>query len=311
MKNSKHRSSRGMLLTLFALLTVAVVSINVRSQGAPDFSKVEIKTTKLANNFYTLEGQGGMVGILTGPDGVFVVDTQFAPLTPKLLAAIKQLSTAPIKFVVNTHVHGDHTGGNENFAKAGATILARENLRERLIHPAPGANGAPGMSAPQGALPVITYDAPVKVHMDGEEVVLIPVPRAHTDGDTMVLFRSADVVMSGDFYRSVGYPNIDRANGGSLNGMIDGLGALAGLAGPNTRIVPGHGAMVNRTAVVAHRDMILAVRDRVAKMIQDGKSSDEVIAAHVTSDYDSKIPEVGTTADRFVGQVYAELKAAK
>jgi cyclase len=311
MKNSKNRSSRGLLPTLFALLTIAAVSVNLHSQGAPDFSKVEIKTTKLANNFYTLEGQGGMVGILTGPDGVFVVDTQFAPLTPKLLAAIKQVSTGPVRFVVNTHVHGDHTGGNENFAKAGATILARENLRERLIHPAPGANGAPGMSAPQAALPVITYDAPVKVHMDGEEVVLIPVPRAHTDGDTMVLFRNADVMMSGDFYRSVGYPNIDRANGGSLNGMLDGLGALAGLAGPNTKIVPGHGAMVNRTAVVAHRDMILAVRDRVAKMIQDGKSSDEVIAAHVTSDFDSKIPEVGTTADRFVGQVYAELKAAK
>lgn len=311
MKTSMHRSSRCLLPALFALLTIAAFSISLHSQGAPDFSKVEIKTTKLANNFYTLEGQGGMVGVLTGPDGVFVVDTQFAPLTPKLLAAIKQVSSGPVRFVVNTHVHGDHTGGNENFAKAGATILARENLRERLIHPAPGANGAPGVSAPQGALPVITYDAPVKVHMDGEEVVLIPVPRAHTDGDTMVLFRNADVVMSGDFYRSVGYPNIDRANGGSLNGMLDGLGALAGLAGPNTKIVPGHGPMVNRTAVVAHRDMILAVRDRVAKMIQDGKSSDEVIAAHVTSDYDSKIPEVGTTADRFVGQVYAELKAAK
>ena len=297
---------------MVAALATMVMASGARAQGQQDFSKVEIKTNKVSNNFYTLDGQGGTIGVLTGPDGVFQVDGQFAPLSEKIAAAIRQISGgSTAKFLVNTHVHGDHTGGNENFAKAGATILARENLRERLIHPAPGANGAPGVSAPQGALPVITYDAPVKVHMDGEEVVLIPVPRAHTDGDTMVLFRNADVVMSGDFYRSVGYPNIDRANGGSLNGMLDGLGALAGLAGPNTKIVPGHGPMVNRTAVVAHRDMILAVRDRVAKMIQDGKSSDEVIAAHVTSDYDSKIPEVGTTADRFVGQVYAELKAAK
>jgi glyoxylase-like metal-dependent hydrolase (beta-lactamase superfamily II) len=146
--------------------------------------------------------------------------------------------------------------------------------------------------------------------MDGEEIDLIPVPRAHTDGDTMVFFHNANVIMSGDFYRAVGYPNIDRANGGSLNGMIDGLGALIGLAGPNTKIVPGHGATVNREAVMAHRDMILVIRDRVAKMIKEGKTAEEVIAAHVTSDYDSKVPEVGTTADRFVGQVYAELKAA-
>jgi cyclase len=310
MKNTKVRISRGLLPSVCALLFVAAVSVTALAQ-APDFSKVQIKTTKLANNFYTLEGQGGTLGVLTGPDGVLVVDTEFAPLSGKLLAAIKQVSPAPIRFVVNTHVHGDHTGGNENFAKAGATIFARENLRERLIHPAPGANGAPGTPAPEGALPVVTYDAPVKIHMDGEEAVLIPVPRAHTDGDTMVLFRNADVIMSGDFYRSVGYPNIDRANGGSLNGMLDGLGALIGLAGPNTRIVPGHGATVDRTSVVAHRDMILAIRDRVAKMLQEGKTSDEVIAAHVTSDYDSKVPEVGTTADRFVGQVYAELKAAK
>ena len=319
MKNTKIRSLCGLLPSIFAALFIAAVSVNVQGQGAApaaapaptDFSKVEIKTTKLANNFYTLEGQGGTIGVLAGPDGVLVVDTEFAALTGKIVAAIKQVSTAPVRFVINTHVHPDHTGGNENFAKLGATILAREELRERMIHPAPGANGAPGIPAPQGALPMVTYDRPVKFHLDGEEVDLIPVPRAHTDGDTMVLFRNADVVMSGDFYRAVGYPYIDRANGGSLNGMLDGLGALIGLAGPNTKIVPGHGATVDRAAVAAQRDMILVIRDRVAKLIQEGKTADEVLAAHVTSDYDAKVPLAGTTADRFIGAMYAELKAAK
>ena len=211
------------------------------------------------------------------------MDTEFAPLTGKIVAAIKQVSTAPIRFVINTHVHGDHTGGDENFGKLGATIFAREELRERLMHPAPGANGAPGTPMPAIGLPMVTYEGPLKFHMDGEEVDAIPVPRAHTDGDTMLRFRAADVVMCGDFYRAVGYPNIDRANGGSLNGMLDGLGALIGLAGPHTKIIPGHGATVDRAAVIAHRDMILVLRDRVDKLVQKGKTLDEVIAGDLTS----------------------------
>ena len=309
MKISFNRRSCGVFSALFALLFIVAVSAN--AQAPIDFSKVEIKTTKVANNFYTLEGQGGMVGVLAGPDGVLLVDTQFAPLTDKLVAAVKQVSTSPIRFVINTHVHGDHTGGNENFGKLGATIFARGELRDRLIHPAPGANGAVVKPSPEAALPMVIYSGPVTFHMDGEEVDLIPVPRAHTDGDTMVHFHMADVIMTGDFYRSVGYPNIDRVNGGSLNGMLDGLGAVVALAGPNTKIIPGHGPTVDRTAVAAQRDMILVLRDRVAKLVQQGKTAEEVLAAHPTADYDAKIPMVAQTADRFIGQLYAELKAAK
>lgn len=280
-----------------------------QAQGQQDFSKVEIKTTKLANNFYTLDGQGGTIGVLTGPDGVFMVDDQFAPLTGKIVAAVKEVSNgAPIKFLVNTHVHGDHTGGNENLGKMGVTILARENLRNRLMHPNPAANGTPGVPAPAVALPVITYNGLVTFHMDGEEVQLIPIPAAHTDGDTMVRFVNDDIIMTGDFYRSIQYPNIDRANGGSLNGMIDGLGQVIARSGPNTRIVPGHGPMVDRTAVMAHRDMILAIRDRVAKLVEQGKSQDEVLASKPTADYDSKVPNSAETTQRFVTQLYAELK---
>lgn len=289
------------LMPTFALLAIPAF---VQAQGQQDFSKVEIKTQKITNDFYTLEGQGGTIGVLTGADGVFQVDGQFAPLSEKIASAIKQVSGGhTARFLVNTHVHGDHTGGNANFAKMGATILARTELRDRL---------AQTPNTPAEALPMETYDNQVTLHMDGETIELIPIRRAHTDGDTLVHFVNNDILMTGDYYRSLGYPNIDRNNGGSLDGMLRGLAITASLAGPNTKIIPGHGTTVDRNAVIAHRDMILVLRDRVAKMIQEGKSQDEVIAAKVTSDYDSKVPGgAGMTADRFIGQLYAELKAKK
>ena len=304
----KIRKTRHPLILLVALLTMGVAG---RAQNAPDFSKVEIKTTKLTGSFYTLEGQGGTIGILVGPDGILMVDSQFAPLSQKILAAIRQVSNQPIRFLIDTHVHPDHTGGNENFAKMGAVIFAREELRERLIHPAPAANGTVPAGAPAAALPVVTYESPVTFHMDGEEARLIPIPRAHTDGDTLIFFPNNDVIMCGDFYRSIQYPNIDRANGGSLNGMLDGLGILVGLAGPNTKIVPGHGPVVGRAEVIAARDMILAIRDRVAQMVAQGKTQEEVLAAHPTADYDAKVPNSKETTERFLTQLYAELKPAK
>ena len=283
----------------------------VHAQGAPDFSKVEIKATKIADAFYTLQGQGGTIGVLIGPDGVFMVDTQFAPLSEKIAAANKQLTPQPIKFIVNTHVHGDHTGGDANFGKMGATIISREELRFRLAHPNPQANGQPGVPMPAAGLPKQTYRDRLTLHMNGEEVQLIAIPRAHTDGDTMVYFPGLDIIMTGDFYRSIQYPNVDRANGGSLQGLIDGLGAVVGRAGPNTKIIPGHGPTVDRNAVSAHRDMVIAVRDRVSPLVDQGKTEDEVVAAKVTADLDARIQEPGTTAERFVRQVYAEVKASR
>src|SRR6059036_3836368 len=204
---------RGML-TAAVMTIVAVASVSLIAQQ--DFSQVQIKTTKIAANFYTLEGSGGTIGVLAGPDGVLMVDAQFAPLTDKIVAAIKQISDGRIRFLVNTHVHGDHTGGNENLGKLGVVILARPELRARLVKPSPGANGAVPPSAPAAALPVVTYNGPVTVHMNGEEIRLVPVPVAHTDGDTMVFFPGQNVLMMGDYFRTVGYPNIDRVNGGTL-----------------------------------------------------------------------------------------------
>jgi len=210
-----------------AILGIALMVLGGAAHAQqPDMSQVQIKTTKIAGNFYTLDGQGGTIGVLSGPDGVLMVDAQFAPLSDKIVAAIKQISDGRIRFLINTHVHGDHTGGNENIAKQGATIFARENLRARLMKPAPAANGQPAPPAPPMAVPVVTFDAPITFHMNGEDVQLIPVPVAHTDGDTMVYFPNANVIMTGDFYRSTGYPNIDRANGGTMNGMLAGFDAI-------------------------------------------------------------------------------------
>jgi len=299
------------ILSVFALMAVC-------ANAQQDFSNVQIKTNKISNNFYTLDGQGGTIGLLAGPDGVFMVDAQFAPLHDKIMGAIRQITAAPVKYVVNTHVHGDHTGGNEAMGKEGATILARGSLRNRLMRPAPGANGQATPPTPAPGLPLITYSANSQLafHMNGEDIQLIPIPDAHTDGDTMVRFVQNDVIMTGDFFRSVQYPNIDRANGGSLNGMINGLGQIIARSGPNTKIIPGHGPTVDRNAVVVHRDMMLAVRDRISKMMREGKSEADIVAAKPWADFDSKVPQsdakVGNTnttvSQRFATQVFAELR---
>ena len=289
------------------ILLGAAFSTLAFAQGT-DYSKIQIKTNKVGGNLYTLDGSGGTIGVLAGPDGVFMVDSQFAPLSDKIMAAVKQISDKPIRFMVNTHVHGDHTGGDENFGKAGVAIIARDELRYRLAHPAPGANGQPGTPTAPVGLPMITYEGQLSFHMNGEDIQLFAIPSAHTDGDTLVYFPAEDTLMTGDYFRSVGYPNIDRANGGSLKGMLDGIGFTIGKCGPNTKVIPGHGPTTDRAGLVAHRDMILAIRDKVAVLVKEGKSSADVVAAHPTADYDSRIPQAKETSDRFVNQLYAEIK---
>jgi len=280
------------------------------AQNGPDFSKVEIKTTQLAPDFWTLEGQGGTISVLAGPDGILLVDSQFAPLTDKLVAAIRRFSDKPIRFLVDTHVHPDHTGGNANFAKLGATIFARDQLRYRLEHPNPAADGTPGKPAPEQALPVVTYNASLSIHIDGEDVRLLPVVAAHTDGDTVVSFPGHDILAVGDIFRSFGYPFADLASGGSLAGILEGLSEILDRAGPATKIIPGHGPIVDRNAVIAQRDLILAVRGKVQKLVDQGQTLDQVIAAHPTAEFDARIPgATPQTADRFVRWVYAEVAA--
>jgi glyoxylase-like metal-dependent hydrolase (beta-lactamase superfamily II) len=314
------------------VVAAAAISLTTWVQGQGiDYGKIEILTEKIAPNLYMLAGSagadpghqdaaGGRIGVLAGPDGIFMVDAQYAQITDKVVAAIKKISPEPIRFLVNTHVHPDHTAGNANFVKMGALLFAREELREEMLRP-PARPGA-GNAAPAGdpaRLPVVTYGMgdPVKLRLNGEIVDLIPVRAAHTGGDTMIRFENADVIMIGDFYRNYGYPFIDTNNGGTLKGALEALDVTMKLAGPNTKLIPGHGTVINRADIVPYRDMILGVQARVQQMISQGKSEQEVLAAKVTAPYDAKVPGgllpagTGTSADRFVSMVYAQLKGGR
>jgi len=317
-----------MRLPLAPLLFAAgSFATHVAGQGI-DYAKIEILTEKLAPNLYMLSGSagadpahedaaGGRIGVLAGPDGVFMVDSQYAQLTDKVLAAIRKISPEPIRFLVNTHVHPDHTAGNASFVKMGAVLFAREELREELDRPP--ANAAQTTARDPARLPVVTYGMgdPVKLRIDGEIVDLIPVRAADTGGDTMIRFENADVIMIGDFYRNYGYPFIDVNNGGTLKGALEALDQTMKLAGPNTRLIPGHGTIIHRTDIVPYRDMILDIRARVQQMIDQGKSEQEVLAAKLTASYDAKVPGGqlpaggGTSADRFIRMVYSQLKSSQ
>src|SRR5882672_1134735 len=323
------KSARRSSLVVLAALAL---SVNGRAQGpGTDYSKIEILTEKIAPNLYMLSGSagvdpghqdaaGGRIGVLAGPDGIFMVDAQYAQLTDKVVAAIRKISSEPIRFLVNTHLHGDHTAGNANFVKMGALLLAREELREGMARPpAPSPTGSPVPARDPARLPVVTYGMgdPVKFRLNGEIVDLIPVRAAHTGGDTMIRFENADVIMIGDFYRNYGYPFIDTNNGGSLKGALEALDATMKLAGPDTKLIPGHGTIINRTDLIPYRDMILAVQAKVQQMIAQGKTQQEVLAAKVTAPYDGKVPGgllpagAGTSADRFVSMVYLQLKGGR
>src|ERR1700722_19864271 len=308
----------------FSLVVVAIsFTALIRGPGI-DYAKIEILTEKVAPNLYMLsgsagadpghqDGAGGRIGVLAGPDGIFMVDSQYGQITDKVVAAIRKISPEPIRYLVNTHLHIDHTGGNANFVKMGALLFAREELREEMSRPAPSAAG--NSARDPARLPVVTYGLgdPVKLRLNGEIVDLIPVRAAHTGGDTMIRFENADVIMIGDFYRNYGYPFIDTNNGGTLKGALEALDATMKLAGPNTKLIPGHGTIINRTDIVPYRDMMLAVQAKVQQMIREGKSEQEVLAAKVTAPYDAKVPGgllpagAGTSADRFVSMVYSQL----
>ena len=316
----------GLVGSVGAVLVLMTTSLETRapsSQTAPPsapaapqttgfgipIEQVQIKTTKISSNFYTLEGRNNS-GVLVGPDGVFLVDSQEAELAEKLEAAIKQISDGRIRFLVNTHVHLDHTGGNGHFGRMGVVLMAREELRARLAQHNLSAGGVPEWRppAPVVALAMVAYRGLTTVRMNGDEVRLIPVRFAHTDGDTLVHFMVADVLMMGDVFRMSGFPNIDRNNGGTVKGTIAALGTAIDAIGPNTKVVPGHGVVADRAMLFATRDMMIAVRDRVAQLVRQGKTPEQVVAAKPTSDYDAYVPGgTASNADRFVRQIYAEL----
>ena len=252
-----------------------------------------------------LEGQGGNITVAVAKDGIIMVDGQYAPLHDKIKAAITAVSNQPIKYLVNTHYHPDHTGGNELFARDGVTIVAQDNVKIRLqAGTTNGLTGAKTPPAPPGALPTDTYTNFSKIRLNGRVADLKHIANAHTDGDTYVWFKTANVLSTGDTFTTGRYPNIDFANGGNIKGMIAATDAYLKLINARTKIVPGHGPLADRAALIEYRTMLVTARDRMEKLVKDGKSEDDAVAAKPFADLDAKWAPTDLAAKNFIRVVY-------
>jgi glyoxylase-like metal-dependent hydrolase (beta-lactamase superfamily II) len=277
-----------------------------------DLEQVRIETIPLAAGLHMLVGQGGNLVVSTGADGPVLVDDQFAPLAPKIEAAVRALQDRPVRFVINTHWHGDHTGGNEPFGKAGALIVAHENVRRRMsTTQLIAAFGREVPPSPAAALPVVTFDDGVTLHWNGEEIAVEHVAPAHTDGDALVWFRKADAVHTGDTYVAGTFPLVDVSSGGSLAGIIASAERVLAQAGPETTIIPGHGPLSNAAELRAWREMLVTVQARVNAALAAGKSLEAFRAEQPLADLAPQYGKGWLDADRFLAIVFSDLSRAR
>ena len=290
------------------LAMALAAAVPAAAQQQQDFSQVEIKAEKVTEGVYMLTGRGGNIGLSVGKSGSFLVDDQYAPLTDKILAVVKSVSPEPVRFLVNTHWHGDHTGGNENMGKAGVFIVAHENVRQRMSKEHFNAvfkSTTP--PSPEGALPVVTFGDGVTFHWNGDEIRVYHVPPAHTDGDSVVHFVKADVVHMGDLFFNGGFPFIDTSSGGKVDGVIAAADRVLAAISEKTRVIPGHGPLATKADLLAYRDVVKSVRDRVAKLKAEGKTRDAAIAAKPTAEFDAKWGQGFIKGDVLTGLVFDSL----
>jgi len=298
---------------LVAASLIALSRLPAIAQQPIDYSKFDIRTTDLGHGVYLLGWQGGDSLILVGDEGILLVDTSVAPMGDKIRAAIARVSNKPIKVIINTHAHHDHIGANEAMAKGGALIVAHDNLRDRMTKGFTALNQTIP-PAPPAALPAVTYADAMTIHFGGETVQLFHPSRAHTDSDTLVYFRRANVFhASGTIGGEGGYPFFDIASGGSLAGMIVAEEKMLSLADGQTKIVPDEGDPASTEALKAYRDMLVELRARVQKLVDEGKSEDEAVAAKPTRDFDARFVQRGSafTGDRMTRLAYQSLKSAR
>jgi len=294
-------------------LLVSVASVLLSAAPAfaqdQDFSKVEVKTVPVAGSVSMLQGSGGNIAVLVGPEGVLVVDDEFAPLVPKILTAIGRLSSKPVRFVVNTHWHGDHTGGNAILGAEGAVIVAQDNVRKRMSTEQFNAfikRRSP--PSPAIALPIVTFAEGVRFYLDGEDIEVTHIGPGHTDGDSTVWFHKANVIHMGDNFFNGMYPAIDGDAGGSLDGMVTALEGVLGRIDDQTKVIPGHGPLGTKADLKRFHDMLVTIGDRVRQAIHDGKTQDQVLAMKPSADLDAVWGNGFLKPDFFVTLVYVLLK---
>jgi len=292
---------------LFVFLILVVLAAGAQQ---PDFSKVEIKVAKVAGTVYMLQGYGGNIGVSVGPDGVLIVDDQYAPLADKIKAALKGITDKPVKFVLNTHWHFDHTGGNAYFGET-APIIAHENVRKRLES---GGNiKAFNMTiapAPKSALPVVTFDDKVVVHINGEDIRAIHFPKGHTDGDIVIFFPQSNVVHMGDDFFSGMFPFVDLDSGGSVQGLIADLAQIIPMLPPDVKVIPGHGPLSTLDDLKKFEDMLRGTTAAVAAAMKQGKTLDQMKQEKVLANYADWGKGI-LNADRFTEIIYNDLSGKK
>lgn len=298
------------LWILFAVCALAGSLANAQDE---DFSKVQIKVSKVAGNVYILMGAGGNIGASVGDDGIVIVDDQYAPLADKIQAALKGITDKPVRFIINTHYHPDHTGGNAYFQKQ-APIIAQDNVRKRLESGGGGGNGGSihidTKPAPHDALPIITFDHDVTVHLNGEDIRALYFPPGHTDGDSIIFFPRSNVVHMGDDFVTYGFPFIDVESGGSINGMIDAVQQVIAQLPGDVKVIPGHGPVSSLDDVRAYLAMLKETRDAVQKALKDGKTLDQMKQAKLLEPW-KKYSGDFVTEDVFLETLYNSLTGQK
>jgi cyclase len=295
------------MLPRYGLLALSLATASAQAQE-PNFDSVQVATVRVAGGVYMLTGAGGNIGVSVGDNGVFLVDDQYAPLTPKIVAAVKAIRDAPIRFVLNTHWHGDHTGGNENMGVAGALIVAHENVRKRMsVEQFLETFNWRTPPSPQAALPIVTFTDAVTFHLNGDDIHAFHVQPAHTDGDAIVHFRTANAVHMGDIFFNGMYPFIDISTGGSIDGMIAAVDRVLGTIETDTKVIPGHGPLGSRADLQTYRDMLAGVRAQVMRHVASRKSLKQVVAAKPTTQFDAKWGKGFLAPDQFVELVYRDL----
>ncbi len=293
-----------MTVPLAAVLAAAAVMSASPAESQLPPPDTSVRAEKLAEGLHVLFGNGGNMALSIGTDATFLVDDQYAPMTPSIQKTVADLGAPPVKFVLNTHWHGDHTGGNENLGKAGAVIVAHDKVRERMSVPQVIEflhRSVP--ASPAAALPVITFNDTATFHLNGDEIRAVHVPRAHTDGDVLVHFRKANVIHAGDTFFNGSYPFIDVDSGGSVAGLIACVDRIIGLADDQTKIIPGHGPVASRSDAKAYRAMLVTTTGRIAELVKQGLDADAIVAAAPTADHDERWASGFIDGERFTRMV--------